>query len=135
MRTFFAALEEGRLIELPDNNKDKSLQILGSLIEAVPGLKAGTQVVESLLTQTMIVYIIRTRKIPFVQSWPSFGMLFTTLVVMAIGAWLPYSPFANFFGMEALPAVFWLWMAGFLITYAVLTHFVKVWFYNRFGID
>lgn len=51
MRTFFAALEEGRLIELPDNNKDKSLQILGSLIEAVPGLKAGTQVVESVLSR------------------------------------------------------------------------------------
>ena len=51
MRTFFAALEEGRLIELPENNKDKALQILGSLIEAVPGLKAGTQVVESVLSR------------------------------------------------------------------------------------
>ena len=51
MRTLFAALEEGRLIELPDNNKDKALQILGSLIEAVPGLKAGTQVVESVLAR------------------------------------------------------------------------------------
>jgi mannitol/fructose-specific phosphotransferase system IIA component (Ntr-type) len=51
MRTFFAALEEGRLIELPDNNKEKSLAILGSLIEAVPGLKAGTQVVESVLSR------------------------------------------------------------------------------------
>ena len=91
--------------------------------------------VESLLTQTMIVYIIRTRKIPFIQSWPSFGMLFTTLVVMAVAAWLPYSPFAHFFGLEALPAIFWAWIAGFVLLYAVLTHFVKVWFYNRYGID
>ena len=91
--------------------------------------------VESLLTQTMIVYIIRTRKIPFFQSRPSVGMLFTTLIVMAIGAWLPYSPFAHFFGFVALPPVYWLWLAGFLLSYAVLTHFVKVWFHNRYGID
>ncbi len=91
--------------------------------------------VESLLTQTLIVYIIRTRKIPFIQSWPSFGMLGTTLVVMAIGAWLPYSPFAHFLGLEPLPAIYWAWIAGFVCLYAVLTHFVKVWFYNRYGID
>ena len=91
--------------------------------------------VESLLTQTMIVYIIRTRKIPFFQSWPSFGMLFTTLIVMGVGAWLPYSPFAHFLGFAPLPAVYWIWIGGFLLTYAVLTHFVKVWFYNRYGVD
>jgi Mg2+-importing ATPase len=92
--------------------------------------------VESLLTQTMIVYIIRTRKIPFIQSWPSAGMLFTTLAVMAIGAWLPYSPlFAQLLGFVPLPAIYWAWIAGFLLTYAVLTHFVKVWFYRRYGID
>ena len=51
MKTLLTALEEGRLIELPENNKDKALQILGSLIEAVPGLKAGTQVVESVLAR------------------------------------------------------------------------------------
>ena len=51
MKTLLAALEEGRLIELPDNNKEKALQILGSLIEAVPSLKAGTQVVESVFAR------------------------------------------------------------------------------------
>ncbi|TAN38858.1 MAG: PTS sugar transporter subunit IIA [Verrucomicrobia bacterium] len=51
MKTLLSALEEGRLIELPENNKDKALQILGSLIEAIPGLKAGTQVVESVLAR------------------------------------------------------------------------------------
>ncbi|TAN38859.1 MAG: magnesium-translocating P-type ATPase [Verrucomicrobia bacterium] len=91
--------------------------------------------VESLLTQTMIVYIIRTRKIPFFQSRPSGGMLLTTLVVMAVGAWLPYSPFAHFFGFVRLPAIYWAWLAGFLLAYAVLTHFVKVWFHNRYGVD
>ncbi|MCX7006751.1 MAG: magnesium-translocating P-type ATPase [Kiritimatiellaeota bacterium] len=115
---------------------------LFSVPDTAPDLKAYYErlfhtgwFVESLLTQTMIVYIIRTRKIPFIQSWPSFGMLFTTLVVMAIGAWLPYSPFAHFFGLEPLPVNYWAWIAGFLCLYAVLTHFVKVWFYKRYGID
>jgi len=91
--------------------------------------------VESLLTQTMIVHIIRTRKIPFLQSRASLGLMFTTLAVMAVGVWLPYSPFAHFLGFVPLPAVYWLWIAGFLLTYAVLTHFVKVWFYKRYGIN
>jgi Mg2+-importing ATPase len=91
--------------------------------------------VESILTQTMIVHIIRTRKIPFLQNAASPGLLFTTLLVMAIGAFLPYSPFAEAFGFVPLPAVYWLWICGFLVTYAVLTHTVKAWFFNKYGVD
>jgi Mg2+-importing ATPase len=91
--------------------------------------------VESILTQTMIVHIIRTRKIPFFQSSASPGLLFTTLLVMAIGAFLPYSPFAETLGFVPLPAVYWLWIFAFLLFYAVLTHNVKVWFFNKFGVD
>jgi len=91
--------------------------------------------VESILTQTMIVHIIRTRKIPFLQSAASPGLLFTTLLVMSIGALLPYSPFAGAFGFVPLPAVYWLWIAAFLLLYAVLTHSVKTWFFNKFGVD
>jgi Mg2+-importing ATPase len=89
--------------------------------------------VESLLTQTLIVHIIRTKKMPFFGSRASVHMTLTTLGVMAIGAWLPYSPFAADLGMVPLPAVYWVWMAAFMITYAVLTHKVKTWFFNRFG--
>ena len=91
--------------------------------------------VESLLTQTMIVHIIRTRKIPFFQSAPSPGLLFTTLLVMAMGAFLPYSPLAGTFGFVPLPAVYWVWIFAFLLSYALLTHYVKVWFFNKFGVD
>jgi P-type Mg2+ transporter len=91
--------------------------------------------VESLLTQTLIVHIIRTQRIPFVQSRPSRAMLFTTLVVMAIGAWLPFSPLAHLLGLVPLPAVFFLWLIAFLISYGFLTHFVKSWFARRFGTD
>jgi len=89
--------------------------------------------VESLLTQTLIVHIIRTNKIPFFQSRPSHFMLFTTLSVMAVAIFLPYSPLADILGLVPLPAVYWLWIAGFLITYSIITHLVKTWFNKRYG--
>jgi len=89
--------------------------------------------VESLLTQTLIVHIIRTRRIPFIGSCASLPMTLTTLSIMAIGSWLPYSPFADSLGLVALPAMYWAWITAFLLTYAVLTHGVKTWFFNRYG--
>jgi P-type Mg2+ transporter len=89
--------------------------------------------VESLLTQTLIVHIIRTRRVPFFGSHASLPMTLTTLAIMFIGAWLPYSPFAATFGLVALPAVYWAWIIGFLICYGVLTHIVKVWFFKKYG--
>ncbi len=91
--------------------------------------------VESLLTQTLIVHIIRTQRIPFVQSRASWPMLLTTLAVMAVGVWLPFSPLAHFLGSTPLPAVFFLWLAAFLVAYSFLTHAVKMWFARRFGPD
>jgi Mg2+-importing ATPase len=91
--------------------------------------------VESLLTQTLIVHIIRTQRIPFIQSRPSRPMLFTTLTIMAVGVWLPFSPFAKFLGLVPLPGIFFVWLAGFLVAYCFITHFVKTWFARRFGVD
>ncbi|MGA2976880.1 MAG: magnesium-translocating P-type ATPase [Spirochaetia bacterium] len=92
--------------------------------------------VESILTQTLIVHVIRTRKIPFIQSRASPVMLFFTLLVMAIGVALPYiPPLANLLGFVPLPAIYWAWIAGFLVIYCALTHFVKTWFFKRFGVD
>jgi Mg2+-importing ATPase len=91
--------------------------------------------VESLLTQTLIVHIIRTNRMPFIQSRASKAMMLTTLIVMAIGCWLPYSPFAAFLYLVPLPPVFFLWLALFLLSYSVLTHGVKTWFIRKFGTD
>ena len=91
--------------------------------------------VESIFTQTLIVHIIRTARIPFIQSRASTAMLLTTASVMAIGTWLPYSPFAHKIGLTPLPGAFFLWLALFALTYCVLTHLVKTWFYRRFGMD
>jgi Mg2+-importing ATPase len=89
--------------------------------------------VESLLTQTLIVHIIRTRRIPFFGSRASLPMTLTTLAIMVVGAWLPYSPFAGALGMVPLPLIYWAWIAAFLLSYAALTHFVKTWFFKRYG--
>lgn len=91
--------------------------------------------VESILTQTLIVHIIRTRKIPFFQSIASPFLLFTTAVAMLFGGLLPYLPFGHYFGFVPLPAAYWAWIAGFILCYAFLTHRVKVWFHNTYGID
>ncbi len=91
--------------------------------------------VESLLTQTLIVHIIRTRKIPFFGSMASLPMTLTTLLIMAVGAWLPYSPLASMFGFVPLPHVYWLWIGAFLLSYSVLTHFVKTWFFKKYGVN
>ena len=89
--------------------------------------------VESLLTQTLIVYIIRTKKIPFLESSPSMPMVFATVMAVTVGVFLPNTHFAGKLGFVPLPGLYWLWLAGFMLLYAVLTHNVKVWFYRRFG--
>jgi P-type Mg2+ transporter len=91
--------------------------------------------VESILTQTLIVHVIRTRKIPFIQSRASPVMFLFTLLIMGIAVYLPYSPLAGLLGFVPLPAIFWLWIAGFLVIYCAITHLVKTWFFKRFGID
>jgi len=92
--------------------------------------------VESILTQTLIVHIIRTNRIPFVQSIASPFLLLTTGVIMIIGAALPYVPgLGAYFGLVPLPAIFWAWIAAFLFLYMALTHTVKVWFFRKYGID
>ena len=91
--------------------------------------------VESILTQTLIVHIIRTYRIPFFQSIASPFLLLTTATVMALGVALPYSPFADYLGFVPLPPIYWAWIAGFLVAYSVITHKVKVWFHRKYGID
>ncbi|HTX73091.1 MAG TPA: magnesium-translocating P-type ATPase [Rectinemataceae bacterium] len=87
--------------------------------------------VESLLTQTLIVHIIRTNKVPFFQSRASLAMTSMTILIMAVAVALPFTPVAPFFGLVPLPAIYWAWIAGFLVLYSVMAHFVKTWFARR----
>jgi Mg2+-importing ATPase len=89
--------------------------------------------VESLFTQTLIIHVIRTNKIPFIQSRASKALIFTSLAIVAVGAWLPYSPLAGALGFVPLPPLYWLLLLGMLICYVLLTQVVKTWFVRRFG--
>ena len=89
--------------------------------------------VESLMTQTLIVHVIRTAKIPFIQSRASLPMLMITATVMAIGMYLPFSPIASSLGFVPLPAIYFVWLAAILTCYCVLTQFVKTWFIKKYG--
>ena len=89
--------------------------------------------IESLFTQTLIIHIIRTNKIPFVQSRASWPLILTSLIVVAVGAWLTISPLASTLGFVPLPPHYWLFLAVMLPVYALLTQVVKTWFIRRFG--
>jgi Mg2+-importing ATPase len=88
--------------------------------------------VESLFTQTLIIHVIRTNKIPFIQSWASRPMIISSLVIVTLGAWLTVSPLADMLGFVTLPVMFWLLLAIMLVCYVVLTQVVKNWFIARY---
>ena len=89
--------------------------------------------VESLFTQTLIIHVIRTNKIPFIQSRASWPLTFTSVIIVAVGAWLTMSPLANTLGFVQLPPRYWLFLALMLLGYAILTQVVKTWFIRKFG--
>ena len=89
--------------------------------------------VESLFTQTLIIHVIRTNKIPFLQSRASRSLLFTSLVIVLVGAWLTISPLAGTLGFVPLPALYWPLLLGMLVAYVFLTQIVKMWFVRRFA--
>jgi Mg2+-importing ATPase len=89
--------------------------------------------VESLFTQTLIIHVIRTNKIPFFQSRASWPLVLTSLIIVAAGAWLTVSPLASALGFVPLPPRYWLFLVVLLLSYALLTQLVKSWFIRRFG--
>jgi Mg2+-importing ATPase len=89
--------------------------------------------VESLLTQTLIIHVIRTNKIPFLQSRASLPLTLTSLLIVGVGIWLPYSPFADVLGFVALPMLYWPLVGLMLVCYVTLTQLAKTWFVRRYG--
>jgi Mg2+-importing ATPase len=87
--------------------------------------------VESLITQTLIVHVIRTNKIPFVQGRASWQLTLTTVAIMAVATWLPYSPLAPALGFTALPPLYWPILLATLLCYVVLTQAVKMWLIRK----
>jgi len=89
--------------------------------------------VEGLLSQTLIVHMIRTRRIPFFQSIAATPVLILTFAVMALGVWIPFSPFAKALQFQALPHAYFGYLAVILLAYCVLTQVIKVLFIRWFN--
>jgi len=87
--------------------------------------------IESLLTQTLIIHIIRTNRIPFLQSHASWPLIATSALVMTVGIWLPFSPLAPALGFTPLPGLYWPWLLLTLTAYAAVTQGVKMWLLSR----
>jgi len=83
--------------------------------------------VESLLTQTLIIHVIRTNKIPFLQSRASWPLIATSAAIMLIGACIPVSPIGLWLGFVPLPRLFWPLLLVTLVAYIALTQVVKTW--------
>ncbi len=85
--------------------------------------------VESLATQTLVVFLIRTRRVPFFKSSPSRAMLITPVASAVLGAILPFSPFANLLGFTTLPVSFFLILSAMTVGYLFIIEFAKKRFY------
>jgi Mg2+-importing ATPase len=88
--------------------------------------------VEGLLSQTLVVHMIRTRKIPFIQSWAAAPVVALTTLIMVIGIALPFSPLAPALKLVSLPLSYFPWLFGILLSYCLLTQLMKNWFINKF---
>ena len=89
--------------------------------------------IESLLTQTLIIHIIRTNRVPFLQSRASWPLIFTTVIVMGLGMWLPWSPIGPslFPHLDAFPGWYWPLLVVTLLCYMLLTQRVKSWIIRK----
>jgi Mg2+-importing ATPase len=87
--------------------------------------------VESLMTQTLIVHVIRTNQIPFIRGGASWPLTITTVGIMGIAAWLPFSPLATALGFTALPPLYWPILLATLFFYVVLTQLMKMWLIQK----
>jgi P-type Mg2+ transporter len=87
--------------------------------------------VESLMTQTLIIHVIRTNLIPFIQSRASWQLTLTTVIIMAFGAYLPYSPLATSLGFVPLPSLYWPLLLLTLLCYVGLTQVIKTWLIRK----
>jgi len=87
--------------------------------------------VESLLTQTLIIHVIRTNKLPFLQSRASLPVIGMGILIMAVGVGLPFTAVGTYLGFSPLPSLYWPLLLGTLACYLLLTQVVKMWLLRR----
>jgi len=89
--------------------------------------------IEGLMTQTLVVHMIRTQKIPFIESRPGTALLATTCLIMAVGIFIPMGPIASYFKLQALPLAYFPILLTILVAYMALTQAMKRYYTRRFG--
>jgi Mg2+-importing ATPase len=89
--------------------------------------------IEGLLSQTLIIHMIRTARVPFLQSRASLPLTLLTLVIMAAGIAIPFSPLGESVGLVPLPLSYFPWLAVTLLAYCALTQVIKGWYVRKFG--
>ncbi|MFD7335130.1 magnesium-translocating P-type ATPase [Streptomyces violascens] len=107
--------------------------VFGANSEANQALFQSGWFIEGLLSQTLIVHMIRTRKIPFIQSRATWPVMVMTILAVATGLYLPFSPLAATLGFVPVPMSYFPWLVGVLLAYCTLTQMVKGWYARRFG--
>jgi Mg2+-importing ATPase len=109
--------------------------VLGASTVAQQTLFQTTWFVESLLSQALVIHVIRTTRIPFFESRAGTPLILTTLAVCAMTIWLPWSPLAGPLGFAPLPAVVWPYLAGIVAAYLLSTYWIRGWLLRRMRID
>lgn len=99
-----------------------------------PALFQSGWFLESLITQTLIIHVIRTNKIPFIQSRASKPLTITSLLIVAAGIILVNSPLASAFGFTKLPVIYYLILSVIITSYILLTQIMKNWYIKRYEI-
>jgi len=90
---------------------------------------------ESLLTQTLVIHIIRTGKIPFIESKPSPFLIFTSIYIVTIGLFIPFTPLGRYFGFVVPPASYFLALTLIVGCYLFFVQVVKQWFIKKYGYE
>jgi len=90
---------------------------------------------ESMLSQTLIVHIIRTGRLPFIESRASLPLVVTSVGICLLALWLPFSPFAQHFGFTPVSASYGIALSAIVLGYLLFTQLVKVWFIRRYGLN
>lgn len=89
--------------------------------------------IEGLLSQTLVVHMLRTQKIPFIQSTAALPVMLMTFLIMAIGIYIPFSPLGAAVGLQPLPWEYFPWLVGTLLCYCCVAQGMKMFYVRRFG--
>jgi Mg2+-importing ATPase len=106
--------------------------VFHAVTPASQGLFQAGWFVESLLSQTLVVHLLRTARVPFFQSRPSLPLLLSCLAVVGTGMILPQTHVGAMIGMKPLPGFYYLWLLGVLVGYGFLVQTVKGWYIRRY---